>query len=97
MSDTTRKRQVTVRLEVNGTDEQWLQSWIWESPKAYLREGPSAKPTHGCLVTGIFDDDLIKKNRDLEARLAEYEEAFGPLRDFPEGEDDEDPDLDGPT
>jgi hypothetical protein len=42
------------------------------------------------LVTGIYDDDLIRKNRELEERIADYEKELGLLRDAIEGEDDED-------
>lgn len=94
MSD-TRKRQVTVRLEINGTDEEWLSHWLWGNHKEYLLQGDKAPATNGCLVTGIYDDDLIKKNRELEERLADYESEFGPLRNVIEGEDDED--LDDPA
>jgi hypothetical protein len=88
--DLRRKRKVTVRLEVNGTDEQLLSHWIWENHKQYLLQGDKAPTAHECLVTGIYDDDLIRKNRELEERIADYEKELGLLRDAIEGEDDED-------
>lgn len=81
MTTSKRQRQVTVRLEINGTDEEWLSHWMWGNHREYLLQGNKAPTTHGVLVTGIFDDDLIKKNRELEAKLAKYEEEFGQLEE----------------
>ena len=83
-------RILTFRVEMEGSE---AAPWIWDSHRAHILKEDAVR--NGVTVTGIFDEDLIKKNAELTARLSQYEEEYGVLYDGfaienDDGQDDRD-------
>lgn len=69
------KKILTIRVELEDAE---AAPWIWDSHRAVVLNEKYTE-RNGVTVTGIFDDDLVRRNGELQQRLNQYEEEFGEL------------------